>query len=105
MMIFHTALYVAAVLVSVVLIRIALGLLKNGAQRISDGVVARRVMSERARIQNTLQNVIRDNLYCYRCNSRVTVDNCTSWDEDGNVWCDCNGRAPLAPKKDTTHDQ
>jgi len=40
-MILNVALYVAAVLISVVLIRIAFGLLKDGAQRIQDRVATR----------------------------------------------------------------
>jgi hypothetical protein len=59
-----------------------------------------------------LKNVIRDNLYCIRDGSRVTVDNCTGWDEDGNVWCDCNGQTPLVERdhlfrshKGQHHDQ
>ena len=46
-------------------------------------------------VRHTLEDIIRDNLFCANCNGRVTVSNCTGWDQDGNVWDDCNGNTPL----------
>ena len=48
-----------------------------------------------AAVSATLHGVIKDNLYCARCQSRVNVRNCTGWDEDGNVWDNCQGKVPL----------
>ena len=66
-----------------------------------------------AACHHVLRDIIRDNLYCATCNGRVTVQNCTGWDEDGNVWDDCQGKVPLIDditwkptlqNKDTTNE-
>jgi len=51
--------------------------------------------SRAAALYHILYEVIEDNLYCATCASAVDTSNCTGWDEDGNVWDDCQGKVPL----------
>jgi hypothetical protein len=48
-----------------------------------------------AYVQHVLRAVIGTDLFCDACGTAVHEANCTGWDEDGHVYCDCNASTPL----------